>query len=174
MYCPRCGQQHVNYETRFCSQCGFLMNGMLEVISKGGLPSEVFKSSDPNAVSPRKRGIKQGGLLMLSSLILVPLSIMLTVMLNVEPFAVVFITLFTFWGGFLRILYAAIFQSGNPTTEDFGFFQSLRQELTGKRNNLQELATTFSADANSEFQQPRVGNWRETSDLHPTGEKPLR
>ncbi len=173
MYCPRCGQQQINYEIRFCSQCGFLMNGMMDVIAKGGLPDNVIKGCDPGAESPRKRGIRQGGLLMLSSFIFVPLSVMFSIMLNVEPFGVVITALLTFWGGFLRILYAAIFQSGIPTKENLGFFQSIRQELTGKPNNLKEIPETFYAEADSEFHGARPGSWRETNDLQPVSNKPF-
>ncbi|MCB1023290.1 MAG: zinc ribbon domain-containing protein [Acidobacteria bacterium] len=174
MFCPRCGQQQSNYETRFCSQCGFLMNGMLDIVAKGGLPREIMAGVDPNSESPRKRGLRQGGLLMLSSFILVPLSAILTVMLGIEPFGVVITVLLTFWGGFLRILYAAIFQSGIPTTENLGFFQSLRQEFTGKKQELTDNPGAFLPEANGDFMRARVGNWRETNDLQPAENKPFR
>ncbi|MEZ5346754.1 MAG: zinc ribbon domain-containing protein [Pyrinomonadaceae bacterium] len=174
MFCPRCGQQQLNYNTRFCSQCGFLMNGMAEVVVRGGLPAETAEGSAADAESPRRKGIRQGGLLMLSSFILVPLSVMFTIMLNVEPFGVVITALLTFWGGFLRILYAAIFQSGTPTTEDLGFFQSLRRDLTGKQYQTKALPERFPGGAVSDFESPGVGKWRETNDLQPVSDELFR
>jgi uncharacterized membrane protein YvbJ len=36
MFCPKCGQQQVSDNTRFCSQCGLSINGLAEWIASGG------------------------------------------------------------------------------------------------------------------------------------------
>lgn len=46
MYCPRCSQQQVSEETKFCSRCGFPLNLVSELLSHGGfLPqlAELYK-----------------------------------------------------------------------------------------------------------------------------------
>jgi uncharacterized protein with PQ loop repeat len=47
MYCPRCGQQQVSEETKFCSKCGFPLGLVSEILAHGGfLPqlAELYKS----------------------------------------------------------------------------------------------------------------------------------
>lgn len=166
MFCPRCGQAQVNEDTRFCSRCGFLMQGMLDVIAKGGLPPEVADRSAPGAVSPKKRGVKQGGLMMLSSLILVPVTALLVALIGLSPPVVALTAIVTFWGGFLRILYALIFQSNVPTTQPETFVESVTENLTGIPQGQKVLPPQQSVPI-SESYQPRAGHWRETSDLQP-------
>ena len=46
MYCPRCGQQQVSAELRFCSRCGLPLSLVSEVVAnEGSLPQleEIFK-----------------------------------------------------------------------------------------------------------------------------------
>lgn len=47
MYCPRCGQQQVSEETKFCSRCGFPLGLVSEILAHGGFlpqPAELYKS----------------------------------------------------------------------------------------------------------------------------------
>jgi len=46
MHCPRCGQQQVTEETKFCSRCGFQLGLVAELLAHGGvLPqlAELYK-----------------------------------------------------------------------------------------------------------------------------------
>ena len=36
MHCPRCGQQQINEETKFCSKCGFQLHVVSAVLMHGG------------------------------------------------------------------------------------------------------------------------------------------
>ncbi|HAF15758.1 MAG TPA: zinc ribbon domain-containing protein, partial [Blastocatellia bacterium] len=36
MYCPKCGQQQASDAVRFCSRCGFLLEGTAAVLATGG------------------------------------------------------------------------------------------------------------------------------------------
>ncbi len=36
MFCPRCGQQQVSEETRFCSRCGFLLSTVSHILANNG------------------------------------------------------------------------------------------------------------------------------------------
>ena len=168
VHCPRCGQQQTGFETRFCPKCGFLMTGMSEVVAKGGLPPEVIGGRDPNAVSPKKRGLKQGALMMLSSLILVPVIAILSASLHITPVFVALTAIVTFWGGLLRILYALIFESSQPTTAHAGFVSSFAQNLTGKNSPQPALPPQQAEPAQDYFRPPAAGNWRDTNDLQPT------
>lgn len=165
MYCPTCGQQQISDETRFCSRCGFLLSGVAEVVSNGGAMPQFISKYDSKAISPRKKGIKQGGILMLSSLIIVPLVAIITVALNIEPFLVAIIAIITFWGGLLRIIYASIFESGEPIANTLeGKVDSSTKSIFGKEKKPDALPPQQSITS-SDYVQPSNSNWRDTNDL---------
>jgi hypothetical protein len=116
MFCPQCGQQQVAGVIRFCSRCGFPLDGVLQLLSNGGnLP--VYRSPDePVPVSPRRKGVKQGGLLFLSGAVLVPIlgifasysgSGFLEILTGLAA-------IMCFLGGVMRMLFAAVFEEGAP------------------------------------------------------------
>jgi hypothetical protein len=113
MYCPQCGQQQVSDNVRFCSRCGFLLEGVNVVLGSGGQIPTRFMPPPANApLSPRSKGVRQGAMLMLSTLLVVPLMAIITVNL-MEPIATLVVpmaALFCFVGGLLRILYALLME----------------------------------------------------------------
>ncbi len=168
MYCPRCSQEQINNSIRFCSRCGFLMTGMDEVIENGGLPKAIIENIDSDAISPRKRGIKQGGLLMLSSFILVPLMAILSDLLHLHSAFVVVTAIITFWGGILRMIYAGIFESKIPSQfEDEGFFESVKNTLSGKSKSQKALPPQQNEPISTVYSPP-AESWNETTDFPPT------
>lgn len=167
MYCPRCGQTQTNQEVKFCSRCGFLMAGLMQVVVQGGLPQAIIENNDPNAISPRKRGLKQGGLLFLSGFIIVPLLGLLTAFLNIEPFFPAIAAILTFLAGFLWMVYSLIFQSGVPTSQSHSIIETIKHDLTGKTPTQKSLPAQQTEPIPADF-QPALGNWRETADLQLT------
>jgi len=114
MFCPQCGQQQVAGVVRFCSRCGFPLDGVMQLLSNGGsLP--VYRTPDePVPVSARRKGLKQGGLLLLSGAVIVPI---LAIFANYgnSTFLEILAALsavICFIGGPLRMLFAAIFEEG--------------------------------------------------------------
>ncbi|MBD0325744.1 MAG: hypothetical protein ICV68_04900 [Pyrinomonadaceae bacterium] len=119
MYCPQCGQQQVSGEVRFCSRCGFPLGGVIELLANGGnLPTREL-ATESRKRSPRYEGVRQGVIMFFIGAVLVPLlgilnsyqtngSTLLEILVPIS--AVLF-----FVGGFMRILYAAIFEEGAPT-----------------------------------------------------------
>lgn len=70
MHCPKCGQQQVSDEMRFCSRCGFPLSIVTEVLSHGGtLPEREAEASAPQLTS-RQRGKRLGLLLLLTGMVL--------------------------------------------------------------------------------------------------------
>ena len=115
MFCPQCGQQQVSGEMRFCSRCGFPLGGVIQLLSSGGVPatSDVAGAS-PRPLSPRRRGYRQGGLMMLISLIATPLMAIFTE-LGLPELFIPLVFLIFFWGGALRMMYARFFEdAGAP------------------------------------------------------------
>ena len=116
MFCPQCGQQQVAGVIRFCSRCGFPLDGVLQLLSNGGnLP--VYRTPDePVPASARRKGVKQGGLLLLSGAVLVPVLGIFASYSN-STFLEILTALsaiICFIGGPLRMLFAAVFEEGAP------------------------------------------------------------
>ena len=111
MYCPQCGQQQVSDVIRYCSRCGFLLDGVNAVVARGGiLPTQYIRPAHKQ-LSPRDKGVRQGALMMLSTLLLVPLVAIFAVAILDLPGVIVGITAITLvLGGLLRIFYALLLE----------------------------------------------------------------
>ena len=165
LFCPRCGQEQLNNDTRFCSRCGFLMDGMAEIVMNGALPPKLFDRNDPKAISPRKKGVKQGGMLMLSGVVLVPLLGALSAFLNFDPTIVGIAAIITFLGGFVRIIFGLIFESGVPVvSQEESLLDTVKQNLIEKAKGTKALPPEQSVPASS-YIPPEQGKWRDTNDL---------
>jgi len=118
MFCPQCGQQQVTGVIRFCSRCGFPLDGVIHLLSNGGM-LPVYRSPDePVQISPRRKGVKQGGLLLLSGAVLVPILGIFASYMNTSPFLEILLGLaaiICFVGGPLRMLFAAVFEEPGPS-----------------------------------------------------------
>jgi hypothetical protein len=119
MFCPQCGQQQASGVVRYCSRCGFPLDGVIHLLGNGGM-LPVYRSADdpPPAISARRRGVKQGGILFLSGAVIVPILGILASFAN-GPFLEIltaFAAIICFVGGPLRMLYAGVFEEGAPNT----------------------------------------------------------
>src|SRR5688572_30758899 len=115
MFCPRCGQEQISEETRFCSRCGFLLTGIAEIIGNGGVLPEIYQANSARGGSPKKRGLKQGLFIFLLTFLVVPIISIFTIWANSEPYLVAIAAITLFVGGLLRMVYALMFESSNPT-----------------------------------------------------------
>src|SRR6187401_2195574 len=109
MHCPKCGQQQISEETRFCSRCGLLLTEIATVVANNGIVPG--KTSGPSA---RTRGLKHGVFIFLLALLIVPIAAIITIATNAEPFVAAGLFFLTVVGGLLRIIYALMFESGEP------------------------------------------------------------
>jgi hypothetical protein len=58
MYCPRCGQQQISDETKFCSRCGFQMGLVSQLLAHGGfLPQLAELYQGKSSWFTRKNGV---------------------------------------------------------------------------------------------------------------------
>lgn len=161
MHCPKCGQQQVSNETRFCSRCGFLLTGVAEVVANEGHVPNAKQSAFATG-SRRRRGVMQGAFIFLLSFLVLPILAIITVAVNAEPFAVAFAAILLTVGGLLRVVYALMFESGaaSSTTSPPG-----TQQLSGNRAS-KELPAGQSIPAS--VYSPPAGGWRDTNDLAAT------
>jgi len=120
MICPKCSQAQVSEEVRFCPRCGEALKSQGEGAAGGGL-------------TPRQRGVRQGVVLMLLSVVLIPAHVLLAALFPAEdrlvesspsdtPFEkisqAVLVTLFLL--GLARVLYARLFERAAGRLEEGG------------------------------------------------------
>ena len=116
MFCPQCGQQQVTGVIRFCSRCGFPLDGVIQLLGNGGMLPVYRGSDEPTPISPRRKGVKQGGVLLLSGAVIVPILGIFASFGN-SAFLEILLALaavICFVGGPLRMLYAGLFEEGAP------------------------------------------------------------
>jgi len=106
---------------RFCSRCGFAMEGTMQVLAHGGMLPFYQQPTGEKTISPRRRGVKQGALIMLLGVLLVPILGVFTSfapgrLSNVFEFFLIISALLCFVVGPLRMLFAALFEEGAPPT----------------------------------------------------------
>jgi hypothetical protein len=116
MYCPQCGQQQVSEAVRFCSRCGFPLDAVIQLLASGGMMPVYRALDDPAQMSPRRKGVKQGAVLLLSGAVIVPI---LGIIASFSPSAfpellAALAAIICFVGGPFRMLYAALFEEGAP------------------------------------------------------------
>ena len=117
MFCPQCGQQQISDTVRFCSRCGFLLEGATLILASNGVIPARFIKTENQPLSPRSKGVRQGAMLMLSTFLVVPILAILSINF-LEPLAPIIIPLAAvscFVGGLLRMLYALMLE--NPVAE---------------------------------------------------------
>ena len=116
MFCPQCGQQQVTGAIRFCSRCGFPMDGVIQLLNHGGLIPMYRDPDEPVPMSPRKKGVRQGGMLLLSGAVVVPILAIFANFTNATFLEILaaLAAVICFIGGPLRMLFAALFEEGAP------------------------------------------------------------
>lgn len=91
----------------------------MQVLSHGGMLPQYQPPADEKTISPRRKGVKQGVLIMLIGMLLVPI---FGVMAGFAPgrlenffaFWAALTAIICFVGGPLRMLFAALFEQGAP------------------------------------------------------------
>ena len=57
MHCPRCGQQQVSDETKFCSRCGFQLVIVTELLANGGVLPQLAALQKNKTFFNKKNGV---------------------------------------------------------------------------------------------------------------------
>lgn len=115
MYCPHCGQQQVSDSLRFCSRCGFPLEGVLQLLGSGGVLPFYPAETGSKEMSPKRRGVRQGAILFLAGAVVVPILGLMssfTMGFTLLDILVPLAAIVFFVGGLMRMLFAAIFEEG--------------------------------------------------------------
>ncbi len=138
------------------------MTGIEEFVRHGGQLPPALQEWDANSVSPKIRGVKQGGIMFLSGLIVVPLlALFLAGVLDVEPILAGAAAIVLFWGGILRMVYALLFQPHVKTSpENAGFFASLKQIFLPPSSLSADTARSLHEPTTADFPNASM-NWRD-------------
>ena len=138
MYCPKCSQQQVSDEVRFCSRCGFPLTAVRELIATGGALTE--REAEAVQLSPAFRGMRKGVWVMLACLPLALVAGLLAAMDDV--FAVLLLLpVFCFVAGFALLLYGTFIQSKSPQ---------------GKRDSSQSVKPVMPAQLSTAPRSPEL------------------
>jgi len=102
---------------RFCSRCGFLMEGVMHLLANSGILP--FVEAGERKISKKRKGVMQGVIVFLAGILLVPVFGVMAGfsdgrISDVFGFFAALTAVVCFIGGLLRILFAAIFEEGAP------------------------------------------------------------
>jgi hypothetical protein len=112
MFCPQCGQQQSSDGARFCARCGFQLEAVAGLLTTGGVPPvESMMQYEPAPATPRRKGVRLGGKLMLFGIFLGPALAMLSQLIG-TPEELGLLGVMVFMAGMLRLIYALIFEDG--------------------------------------------------------------
>ncbi len=104
MYCPKCSQQQISDEMRFCSRCGFSLSAVRDLVDGSNALVEPIGKTAPAKVSRSPRSVRRGAWLILASLV-VTLFIAFLAAVD-DDFAVfLFLPFLCFIIGIVHILY---------------------------------------------------------------------
>lgn len=147
MFCPKCSQQQISDETRFCSRCGFELNVVKALLASDDAPQtgEIQKSDR----SLRKRDMTVGaGVMFFFALIAAAITVdmppshssrivllfaawlILTLLINIKPI----------------IQYFLRAETAAPATDDFSVSKTFSKFASRDKNALPEARSTPAAD----------------------------
>jgi len=111
MYCPRCGQQQISDEMKFCSRCGLLLSGLTGWLVERGTPALQQQETQVSMDSPRKKGIRRAAKVMFVSGVLFPVFAVISIAL--EEGGPMILPIIVFFVSAVMMLYARLFSETN-------------------------------------------------------------
>lgn len=117
MFCPRCSQQQQLSDTvRFCSRCGFPLNGVAELLASGGQLVTRSPQSEERVLTKRQRGMRKGVMVMAAALAL-KFVVFLLGLIDDDLFVLLVPVALIFVIGFLRWLYGWLLEGDTPASQ---------------------------------------------------------
>jgi len=163
MHCPRCGQQQVSVEIKFCSRCGFPLGLVSELLSNGGfLPQLDNLQKKDKKLLTRNFGLKISLIWFLFvCFILVPLAAVTRAPNEVVPG----LAIIGFCGALLMAALSFFFLPKDEKASRQTFESDSPQYLSGKQQ--QNALPPQTSQPASSFMPPSQGAWKapETGDF---------
>ncbi len=166
MYCPRCGQEQVSSELRFCSRCGLPLNLVTEVVLNGGTLPQLAELYKPKGFFTRKNGLKLGLVwFLLMTFLVTPL---LAIADGEE--IVAFAAVLGFIGGILIMLFSLLFlKNESKDLSATGINKSINEPANFLGNASKNALPPSQTIPTSVYVPPPAGSWQSnTDDLQPT------
>lgn len=120
MFCPRCGQQQISDEMKFCSRCGLPLSGLTDWLNVNGLPAGREQETQLALRSPRRKGIRRGAKVMFFGGALFPIFLLMSLGFD-EPGPLI-VPIIIFFVGLTITLYSKLF------VEDFPLLQGQQSQ----------------------------------------------
>ncbi len=160
MYCPKCSQQQISDEVRFCLRCGFQLDALKMLLAENQNGLVMFESEpETQLVSTRKRDVLLGATVMLVAAI----SIVLLVISSVAstPWQAVIIPLLLVWTAIVSV----ILLSGHAAREVTNLFS--KDDSASPSQIVSKLIRRLNATASHQALPPvqsepiaGFGTWR--------------
>src|SRR4028119_1399817 len=159
MYCPKCSQQQVSDEIRFCPRCGFQLEAVKSLLA-GNQDLSVVTEAKPQAqFTPiSKRDVILGATVMLIGAISIALLMISTV--TGTPLQAVIIPLLLIW----VVIVSVLLLFGHTVREVANLFS---KDAASKSQDSSDLITDVSASARQQALPPvqstpimGLGSWR--------------
>lgn len=168
MHCPRCGQQQVSEDIKFCSRCGFPLGLVSEILAYGGyLPQLAELHKQDKKWLTRNFGLKISVIwFLLLDFILVPLA----AIADAPGEFVAFLAVVGFCGALLMAVLSFLFlpkeKKSLPLPNELP--NQAQAYLGGNSNQTNALPPTASHPV-SAYAPPTAGSWKapETGELIP-------
>lgn len=123
MHCPRCGQQQVSEEIKFCSRCGLPLGLVSEVVAQGGyLPQLAELGDEKKTFFNKKNGVAVG---FIWCIFFIFVAIIFGIVLNVNRLGEAFSALGIF-GAVMIILASLVFLPGSKKRSGIADMSSAR------------------------------------------------
>ncbi|HKQ77432.1 MAG TPA: hypothetical protein VJ810_27280 [Blastocatellia bacterium] len=116
MYCPKCSAYTGADAARYCRSCGFRLDIVALLMTYNGEPQSfapaIISPPTPTIISPRKKGLRSGGKILFSSLVMLPF--VFAWALGMRNEALLLIPATVGFLGVMRMLYAWLFEDSIP------------------------------------------------------------
>ncbi len=137
MYCPKCSQQQISEEMRFCSRCGFSLTAVRELVESSNAAVEPIVKTQAHKVSRSPKSVRRGAWLILASVIgTLPVGFLTAIE---DDFAVfLFLPFLCFIVGLAHILYG-VFVSDRRAARAEEIRQNTAALMAGRSSAAAEL-----------------------------------
>ena len=166
MHCPRCGQQQVSEEIKFCSRCGFPLGLVSEILAHGGFLPQLADLHKTKTWFTKKNGVVFSVFwFMFFLLIMAPF----WAIVGVDELAGISAVVGIF-GGLMWLIGSLVLLKSSKPTEIFQPTSASAQNAfrTSPQIHAMHQQPALPPQQSipvSNYAPPKAGSWRETNDL---------